>query len=275
MSNGDLHVHTNVSDGMLSPEEVAHRAVAASLGFISVTDHNSLGGLRRAGQALPQDRVRFISGVELTAQPEDEREIHLLGYGIDPDSEELKEVCREITRCKKEQLREMVRRLQYDGVDVDLPSLSLEDEEGYAGRPLLAQELVSRGVVVDLNQAFGRYLGENARAFVRMSRFEPRRCVEAIHSAGGLVVLAHPSILTVDRWIEPLADLGLDGVEAYRPALRGNAQLYVEKAAAYFHLFVTGGSDWHGRESERPLGAFTVSDEQVSDFLAALPSRRG
>ena len=83
-------------------------------------------------------------------------------------------------------------------------------------------------------------------------------------------MLAHPTIEIVDQWIEALAAMGLDGVEAYRPALTGNDQLYVEKAAEHFGLFVTGGSDWHGREGERPLGAFTLSGGQIAGFFKAL-----
>jgi hypothetical protein len=108
-----------------------------------------------------------------------------------------------------------------------------------------------------------------------MRPFSPQDCIEAIHKAGGLAVLAHPSIEVVDRWVAPLAQMGMDGVESYRPALSGNEELYVEKAAEHFGLFVTGGSDWHGREGERPLGAFSVGDTQINGFFAALSSRDG
>ena len=271
MKTGDLHIHSSASDGMLSPSALAERADATSLDFVSVTDHNSLAGLRPFGQALPEGRARFIPGVELTAQPEEGRELHLLGYGVDPENEELLDACREVTARKLDQLREMVRLLRDDGVEMPRGLLPSDSDGRYMGRPVLAAALVSMGLAENMNQAFGRYLGERCPYFATMAPFPPDRCLDAIHNAGGVTVLAHPTIETVDRWIRPLASAGLDGVEAYRPALSGNAQLYVEKAAEFFDLMLTGGSDWHGRENERPLGTFWVTDEQVRAFLSVLP----
>ncbi|MHC5034912.1 MAG: PHP domain-containing protein [Planctomycetota bacterium] len=271
--NGDLHIHTNMSDGALPPAAVADRVVASALGFFSVTDHNSLAGLAPVREALPEGQTRFIYGVELSAQPKDGEELHILGYGVDRHCEELNDACRRINVRKRAQFHEMVDRLRQDGVDVDLQGLPSEDEGAYFGRPLLAKLLIENGIVRTLRQAFAHYLGRGAPAHVQMEHFSPARCIDAIHHAGGLAVLAHPTIEMVDRWIERLADVGLDGVEAFRPALTGNEQLYVEKVAEHFGLFVTGGSDWHGREGEAALGQFTVSEEQIRGFFAALASR--
>ena len=268
--SGDLHIHTSVSDGNLSPEELVEAAIECGLRFFAVTDHNAIGAVRRVENALPDDAPRFVTGVELSAQPTDGQEIHILGYGIDPDNEALVAVCKDIIARKIEQIREIVYRLRRDGVDADYSAPTGAEAEGYQGRPALAAQLVKAGVVDSLNQAFWRFLGETAPTYVPMRTFEPEPCVEAIHEAGGLAVLAHPSIETVDRWIAPLAEAGLDGVEAYRPSLSGNAQLYVEKAAEHFGLVVTGGSDWHGRPSERPLGKFTVAARLLCDFFNAL-----
>lgn len=274
MAKGDLHIHTNVSDGAFTPAAVARMAAAGGLDFFAVTDHNSLAGLGLVERAVPADGPRFICGVELSSQPQEGDEIHVLGYGFGADLSALEATCRRITRRKQEQLREMIRRLRQEGVDVDPACVPRDEGDVYVGRPLLAEELVRKGLVRTLNQAFVRYLGRGRPAFVPMRQFNPCHCIEAIHGAGGLAVLAHPTIATVDRWIEPLAAMGLDGVEAYRPALAGNEQLYVEKVAEHFGLFVTGGSDWHGRQGGSPLGAFSVSDRQIGDFFRALGSAR-
>ena len=274
MARGDLHVHTNVSDGMLTPAAAADAATASELDFFSVADHNTVAGLREAEGALAKDGPRFIYGVELSAQPEKGDELHILGYGFDCDSSVLLAVCRQINLLKAEQIREMVRRLRWDGVEIDVGRVC-SDDDAYVGRPTLAEVLVQEGIVGSLNRAFSRYLGRHRPAYVPMREFDPRRCIEGVHSAGGLAVLAHPTIEIVDQWIEALAAMGLDGVEAYRPALTGNDQLYVEKAAEHFGLFVTGGSDWHGREVERPLGAFTLSDGQTAGFFKALAAAEG
>jgi hypothetical protein len=273
MDKGDLHIHTSVSDGALSPADAVLKAVAGGLDFFAITDHNSLGAIPPAQKALLESGPRFICGVELSAQPDSGQEIHILGYGFRPDCAHLQGVCREICALKREQIREIIRRLGEAGVDVDLAALRPESDDSYIGRPLLAGLLIQDRVVATVGQAFVEYLGSNGKAFVPMKPMDPRRCIEAIHRAGGLAVLAHPTIETVDRWIERLAAMGLDGMEVYRPGLRGNEQLYVEKAAQHFGLLATGGSDWHGRDGEQPLGAFSVDGDQVEGFLAELDSR--
>ena len=85
-----------------------------------------------------------------------------------------------------------------------------------------------------------------------------------------LAVLAHPLIATIDRWLQALTDMGLDGIEAHRPALGGTEQLYMEKAAEHFGLFLTGGSDWHGRDKDGPIGTFSVPEEALAGFFAHL-----
>jgi len=269
MDRGDLHIHTDVSDGAFSPAQVARCVLQGGLGFVSVTDHNSLGALGTVEAALRGSGVEFISGVELSVQPQRGGEIHILGYGCDPSAAALKDICQQLTDNKKEQLREIVRLLKQQGVVVDLAALDLEGQ-GYVGRPVLADLLVRKGFVSSVNQAFGRYLNQKAPTFVPMRSLAPKRCIGILHECGGVAVLAHPTIEIVDRWIDSLAREGLDGVEVYRPALNGNEQLYIEKAAEHFSLFVTGGSDWHGRDSEPALGTFAVQREQVAGFFASL-----
>ena len=267
---GDLHIHTNASDGALSPRELVVRVGAAGFGFFSVTDHNSTRALRSVAVLLGSDPVRFVPGVELSAQPDDGRELHILGYGIDPSCAHLQTVCDEVRGKKRRQVLEIVRRLGGEGIRIEASELPLGDDAAYVGRPMLADMLVSMGAAQSVQDAFGLFLGERAPTFAPMDRVDVATCIGAVHAAGGLAVLAHPTIEIVDRWIAPLADAGLDGVEAYRPALSGNAQLYVEKAAEHFRLLVTGGSDWHGRGGGLDLGEFAVSEDQVREFLAAL-----
>jgi len=273
MIEGDLHIHTTASDGWLSPREVARQASAGHLDFISITDHNTVLGLEAAEDALHGSDVLLIPGVELSAQPEEGDELHILGYGFDRDQEAMVEVCRKITRRKNEQMWRIVRRLRQAGIGINVSGLPLEEDDAYMGRPMLAAMLVEDGVVHSMRQAFAKFLGSEGGAYAPMRQFEPGRCIEAIHAAGGLAVLAHPRLQTVDRWIQPLTRMGLDGVEAYRPRLAGNEQLYIEKAAEHFSLFVTGGSDLHGRDNEAPLGSFRVSSRQVETFLDALATR--
>jgi len=270
MIRGDLHIHSSASDGLVVPAVVARMAVAAGLGFFALADHNSVSGLRQARAELQPVGPQLIAGVELSAQPGEGEEIHVLGYGFDPESPALREVCRELVRRKREQMLEILSRLRGEGIDVDPQALALEDLERYPGRPALAELLVSDGVVRSAGEAFGRYLSHGALTFVPIRPFSPALCIEAIHQAGGLAALAHPFISTVDHHLDALAAMGLDAIEAYRPNLSGNEQLYIEKAAEHFGLCLSGGSDWHGRDKDGPLGTFSVTDEMLGGFFRRL-----
>ena len=270
MRRGDLHIHTSASDGLFAPAVVARRVAEAGLGFFSISDHNSTAGLPLARAALTPDGPELIAGIELSAQPGEGEEIHVLGYGVDPDCPALREVCRELITRKRGQMLEILSRLRAEGIDVDPQALRLEDLERYPGRPALAELLVSDGVVRSAGEAFGRFLSHGAGTFVPLPAFSPALCLEAVHQAGGLAALAHPLISTVDRWLQTLADMGLDGIEAHRPALGGNEQLYMEKAAEHFGLVLTGGSDWHGRDKDGPIGTYSVPEEALAAFFARL-----
>ena len=273
MRVGDLHLHTNVSDGRLSPTDVVKKVVAAGLGFFSITDHNSIAGQHEAKEAVPAGGPRCIYGVELSAQPNGAEELHVLGYGFDPADDGLLAMCRQLTQRKKDQLRAIVMELRLQGVDVYESELAFGDDDNYVGRPVLAELLVRKGVVRSMNQAFVRHLRPDTQTYVPMVLTPVKDVIEAIQAAGGLAVLAHPTIDTVDRWLAPLAELGLDGIETYRPALSGNEQLYVEKAAEHFGIFVTGGSDSHARGDDDQPGSFTVSEALLAGFFEALGGR--
>ncbi len=270
MRTGDLHIHSSASDGLVAPALVAQQAADAGLGFFALADHNSVAGLPQARAALAPGGPRLIAGVELSAQPGEGEEVHVLGYGVDPDCPALRDVCRELVTRKREQMLEILGRLRAEGIQVDPQALALEDLDRYPGRPALAELLVSDGVVRSAGEAFGRYLSHGAVTFVPMRAYDPGLCIEAVHRAGGLAALAHPFIPTVDRHLHALAEMGLDAVEAYRPNLGGNEQLYIEKAAEHFGLCLTGGSDWHGRRKDGPLGSFRVGEDALAGFFERL-----
>jgi hypothetical protein len=273
MSRGDLHMHSSASDGHLAPSQVVRKVADSDMDFFSIADHNTLRGLPEALDALQGHDLEFIYGVEVSVQPSAERELHLLGYGFDPSHAILKDVCRRVSQAKKEQLREITRQMQAEGIDVHADELDLEDAPGYVGRPALADLLVRKGVVHSRNQAFARFLGEQAGTFVPMRRLKPAVAIDAIHKAGGLAVWAHPYFDDVDDYMAGLVEAGLDGIEAYRPALTGNEQLYVEMAGEHFGLFFTGGSDCHARTPADQPGWYSVERELLQGFFDALEAR--
>lgn len=267
---GDLHLHSNASDGFFSPSDVAIRAAEAGLDFISLTDHNTTVGLAPAARALEGSHVRIISGIELGCRTSNDTELHILGYGFAPENPCLQKLAGEARHCKIEQLSRIIERLRNHSIRIDWEELPAPKEGCSVGRPVLARLLVTKGFARSVQEAFLRYLGADGSAYVPLEGFGPRECVRAIHDSGGLAVLAHPKTEELDEWIEQLVADGLDGIEVYRPRADGNEELYREMVARHFGLIASGGSDWHGAPGEDALGTFTVSADDVKALFSAI-----
>ena len=269
----DLHIHSSCSDGLVSPTGIARQAIQAGLSCISLTDHNTVVGLRELRSCLEGSSVELIDGVELCANSEDATEIHILGYGVSPQDAGLLETLLRVASLKRVQMARMVEGLQQQGVDVRVEDIPGGLEAEYVGRPMLAHVLMQKGVVRTTREAFDRYLGSGGSVYVPLGALSPEECMQVIHNAGGLAVFGHPTIELLDAYVVKLAHVGLDGLEVYRPSIGGNKELYAEMVAQDFGLFVTGGSDWHGRAAEGPLGGFSVPGEKLSGFSERIHAR--
>jgi len=273
MSGVDLHLHSSCSDGKATPAEIAARAVQAGIDCISLTDHGMVDGLGQLRRCLEGSGLELVDGVELVADVAALEEIHILGYGIDTGNQALLEGLKRVVRLKRKQLAGMVEQLQQQGVRVSCEEIPDWESKDYVGRPALAQLLVSKGVVRTRRAAFDQYLTAGGSAYVPLGAMSPAQCVDLIHQAGGLAVLAHPNLRQLDTWVRPLVAAGLDGIEVYRSSVGGNDELYAEMVTQDFGLVATGGSDWHGRDSDGPLGAFSVPRERLLPFFEKLANR--
>lgn len=268
---GDLHLHSSCSDGLYDPRAVGAAVRDAGFDFASLADHNTIDGLPEFERSLSGTAVRTIAGIEFSTSTDDPAEMHILGYGFDTACPLLIEAIQEVRTLKHRQLRTMIGILRSQGIQI-------EDEEekrvlARLGRPFLAELLIRKGVVSSRFEAFNKYLGTEGCAYAPLEGFGPRDCIERIHGAGGLAVLAHPTIELLDRAICVLCESGLDGVEVYRPGLGGNEELYIEMVTEHFGLLAVGGSDWHGHEGETPLGGFAFCGEAAVQFLSHLSSQ--
>ncbi len=262
----DLHLHSSASDGSLDPVAVVAAAVAGRLDVIALTDHDTIAGLP-AALAATAGRIEVIPGVELSTTHR-ARELHILGYDIDPESAELLTFSRDAARRRQDRMAEMVARLAELGVRVAYDDVvRLAGSEANVGRPHLARILVQRGHVRTFAEAFDRFIGDGGPAFFPVRLLTPGAAIEMIHRAGGVAIWAHPPLDLFRSDLKPLVEAGLDGVEAYRPRSLPVETEAILAGAAAEGLLVTGGSDWHGDWSG-PLGDFSVTPEEVADFLA-------
>ena len=277
----DLHIHSVASDGDLAPAEVVHQAESKRLAAVALTDHDTLAGLAEAARAAAGLPVRFIPGVEISARFSGGT-LHILGLGLDPASAVLTETLRGLVQQRNRRNPKMIAKLQALGVDVTMDELrqvagGADSDTAVLGRLHMAKLICRKGYVRTVTDAFRRYLGYGAAAFVDKERLAPAQAVEAIHAAGGLAILAHPSQLKcansaqLERAVRWLVGHGLDGVEVYHSDHTPAQTRAYLGLARRLGLLVAGGSDFHGfGKPEARLGRPRVPLAAVQQLLARL-----
>jgi hypothetical protein len=273
----DLHTHTTASDGTLTPTELVRAARERGLSLLAITDHDTTAGVAEARRAAAGDgaAVRIVPGVELSAEGPPGK-CHLLGLGIDPDDETLREALARLSGDRQTRNARMAERLRALGVPLTLDEVAAVAPAGAnVGRPHFAQALVEKGIVVTLKEAFDRFLGDGAPAYVAKAVLSPADAIALIHGAGGRAFVAHPGLLrlreheTHEGRLRDLQALGMDGVEAYYGAHAPAQTERFLRLARKLGLLVTGGSDFHGANKPEVLLGAVVDGRPLP--LGALP----
>jgi len=266
----DLHVHSTCSDGSLAPAAVAAAARAAGLGMIALADHDTTAGVGPARAAAAGAGPEVLAAIEITCML-DGRELHLLGYGFRPGDPGIAALTARAAVARRERMAALVERLRSLGVPIAVADVTTEPECASIGRLHLARALVRLGRAGSVSEAFARFIGDGAPAWVPSRGPDVGEAIAAVVSAGGCPVWAHPAPVDA-RHFAPLAERGLAGVETLRPALDPLESVQLEQAARAAGLVVTGGSDWHG--AARPaLGSWYVTEKHVGAFLERLGIR--
>ena len=262
----DLHLHSTASDGSLSPSALAWAARAGGLDVIAIADHDTTAGIREAVKAQPGN-LHIIPAIELSCT-HDNREVHILGYFIDPANREIVDYAEGAVDRRLARMEEMIGKLEQLRIHVTLDDVMAAAEPGarVLGRPHLARALVARGHVPTVGDAFDRLIGDQGPAFVPTRLLDPRSAIRLIHAAGGVALWAHPKPDMFQRDAGTFVEWGLDGVECYRPRATPQDIAIFEEYARRNSLLLSGGSDWHGVWQGR-LGDFFVSAEEVDRLL--------
>jgi predicted metal-dependent phosphoesterase TrpH len=264
----DLHIHTNASDGAWSPSQVVKGAADGGLHVIAISDHDTTAGVEEARAAAAEHRVEVIPALEVSSTWEG-REIHVLGYFVDPGAPELQEHARHARTRRGARMEEMVARLVAAGIDVTMDDVleAAGDEAGALARPHLARALVERGHVGSVPAAFATLIGDEHPAFVPTELMSPLEAVDMIHQVGGVAMWAHPPLDLLDVLLPLMEDGGLDGLEVYRASNKRNAVVRLEAACRARGMLRSGGSDWHTPDSGHDLGDFHVTAQEVEELL--------
>lgn len=268
----DLHTHTDCSDGRLSPSELVAKASARGIEVLAVTDHDTVQGLGEARKTAKRQGLYFLPGIELSAAVEGV-EVHILGYGVDPDSSLLVDHIQTMQTAREKRAWRMVERLETLGLPLTASAVNRKIANTHSiGRPHIAELLVEAGHVESTNRAFETYLGQNGPAYVPKPKFSADRMLEVLRRMGAIGVLAHPGHWTRSTHVRSLVDAGLAGIELWHPAHDASLRTYYSRLARDYDLCTTGGSDYHGRsnEEDRHFGQIGMEKEDWERFREAV-----
>ena len=289
----DLHCHSRRSDGALEPLALWDAARAWGLHVMALTDHDTLQGfreLRGAGRGDDPSGPRLIPALEINTVGRlgagrdidglgrADGELHILGFGVDPDDLTLDAQLARQRDGRRVRIDLTLERLRGIGVDVDGPyaSLGLTDDAA-RGRPHIAEALVLAGHATSVGDAFDRWLAWGRPAFVPRQGMGPRDAVDAIVAARGIAVLAHaPDAPDHVEAITTLRDWGIGGLEVHYRTFDAVQVARMARLATRMGLLATGGSDFHGQDLDyRSAQRQTHVPEAVGTALLAALADRG
>jgi predicted metal-dependent phosphoesterase TrpH len=266
----DLHIHTQASDGWLTPGVAVEQANRAGLTAISIADHDSVAGIEAAIEAGTKNGIEVIPGVELSSGFEG-RELHILGYFIDWRDKWLRDKLLTIQEARVDRAKRILEKLR--GLDINISyNVTIVIAGGAVGRPKIAQAILDRGYVRTVQEAFERYLGIDRPAYVEKYPLQPAEAIRIIQKAGGIAALAHPVFARTDEILPELVDQGLQAIEVYHSKHDATDTRHFEQLAKKYGLLIVGGSDAHGKEV--PVGAVRIFYEFVEKLKEELPNHR-
>ena len=247
----DLHTHTTASDGSYSPTELVHLAEQSNLEALAITDHDTVAGLSEASEAASRAKLEVINGVELACNVQ-AGTLHMLGYFIDPENRPLQDLLEQLVDSRKQRNPQIIAKLNELGYEITMEQVRAHASGPIISRLHIALEMLEKRFVRSIDEAFGRFLGDNGSAYVKRIEPEPAQAITLIHQAGGLAVVAHPFHLRaadeqeLGKKLKDLALLGLDGVEVWYPEHTAEITEQLWRICQRLDLAAVGGSDFHG-----------------------------
>lgn len=247
----DLHSHSNISDGVLTPVELIEHAAKHNVHVLALTDHDDTSGLEIAANEALHRGVHLINGVEISVTWK-KRTLHIVGLNIDPEYAPLKNGLAEIRAGRHMRAVGMAASLDKVGIKGSLDGAYQYAQEGIISRTHFARFLVSSGVAKDNKSVFKKYLVKGKPGYVEHEWASLANAVHWITGSGGEAVLAHPGRYDLGRTnmlllLEEFRSLGGTAIEVVTGSHTVDQYAEFAKYAHLFGLKASQGSDYHGK----------------------------
>lgn len=275
--NADLHCHSTVSDGLLSPADVVRRAQANGVELLALTDHDELGGLAEAQATAEEIGLRFVDGVEISISWGDDQTVHILGLGVDPANAELQEGLTQVRSGRDARAGRMAAELDKAGIHG-----AYEGALRHVGNPALvsrshfARYIVEQGHAKDVKSVFDHWLAKGKPGYVEHSWATLEDSLRWIVGAGGTAVIAHPGRYRLSKaerkdLFAAFKDMGGRGIEVLSGSQKEEETHEFSRIAREFGFLASRGSDFHGPgESWIDLGKLPDLPEDLTPVWSQL-----
>ena len=276
MHKADLHLHSKFSDGLLTPGEVISMINDKNIKIASLTDHDNIAGTKIAEEECGKYGIDFINGIELSSDL-DGREVHILGYFIDLESNLLLDYLKEFKGKRIQRIDEMIKKMNKLGLSITLDEILNEySDNNTIGRPHLAEMLKKKGYVKTLQEAFNRYIGDYKYANVRKMNSPIGEIIELIKSFGGISFVAHPAKTLSYEKLSEIVKLGIEGIETVHPSHTKSQTESMKVFARSYKLLESGGSDFHGMNKYEydNAGNFFINSTEVEKIYNYYNNRK-
>lgn len=255
----DLHVHSNFSDGTLTPAEIISLAEKQNVSAVALCDHNTVNGLPDFLKAAESSKVIAVNGIEISTEYNG-NELHILGLFLPEDKfEEISDMMSRIKVFKEESNKKLVNNLRADGYLIDYNEIKSKNKNSFINRSHIADELIEKGYFTDKNALFNSLLSPEGGYYVPSERFKSLEIIGYLDSIGAVPVWAHPFLdmhaKEIDAFLPIAKAHGLAGMETRYSEYSDETQKEAEMLAEKHGIKQSGGSDFHGdRKKHISLG---------------------
>lgn len=294
----DLHVHSNISDGTLSPAKLIAEAHEAGLDVLGLTDHDTTAGWAEAELAASNyANLQLFKGIEVSAVHDSS--VHILAFGIEnPDQSKLVKALKKVQESRFTRLQKMVELLSKDYQITwdDVMNQFQGESAQVVGRPHIADALVKASAVENRSEAFATILSENSKYYLPYESLKVEDAIALIHADGAVAIGAHlfsntrPSTIKPESGalkaagkmganslrarLEHFIAAGLDGIEIFHREHDSTTRVKLLELAKHHDLIMTGGSDYHGSGKPNRLGENLTEPEEFQRLLEAIKARQ-